>query len=184
MSQSTSTLTADEFLALPETLQRMELINGLVIMEAEPEMSPSPDYHHQAVAAELFALIKGLIPDGKALFAPMDVKLDANNVVQPDILWMSAAGRCHVVERHLQGPPDLIVEIFSPGTARRDKSDKFRLYEQHGVREYWMVDPLEAYVEVWVWHEGRFGLQGVYGPADQFSSVVLMAEVVLAGVFE
>lgn len=78
----------------------------------------------------------------------------------------------------------MIVEIFLPGTAHRDKSDKFRLYEQYGVSEYWMVDPLEAYVEVWVWHEGRFGLQGVYGPADQFSSVVLRAEVVLARVFK
>lgn len=92
MFQSTS--TADEFLALPEkTLQRMELINSIVITKTEHEIRPSPEYHHQAVAAELFVMIKGLIPNGKALVAPMDVKLDATNVVQPDILWMSAIGR-------------------------------------------------------------------------------------------
>jgi Uma2 family endonuclease len=77
--------------------------------------------------------------------------------------------------------PDLVIEVLSPGTAR---VDKLRLYGQHGAREYWIVDPGAAYVEVYVAAEGGLAWQGVYGPQERFRSAVLAGgEVDLARVF-
>jgi Uma2 family endonuclease len=161
-------MTAGEFLALPVSNLPHELIHG------EEIMSPSPTGNHQRVSGRLFKLIGGLVPHGEVLYAPIDVYLDDENVVQPDILWVAENGTCVWVEdRYLSGAPDLVVEIFSPGTARRDKKDKFRLYEKFGVREYWMVDPDEKWLEIWQLKEAHFVLVDVFGPTDACTSPLL-----------
>ncbi len=73
----------------------------------------------------------------------------------------------------LRGAPDLVIEVLSPGTARRDKKDKFSLYEKHGVREYWIIDPSEKLLEVWQLRDGRFSRLDVFGPGDPFTSLLL-----------
>jgi Uma2 family endonuclease len=163
-------MTAKEFLALPESELPMEFIHGEVIM------SPAPTLDHQRLLARLFDLIRRLIPNGEVLFAPVDVYLDDENVVQPDILWVAAESKCVSVEgRYLRGAPDLVVEIFSPGNTRRDKKDKFRLYEKHGVREYWMADPGDKWLEAWQLQEGRYSLIDIFGPGDSLASPLLGA---------
>jgi Uma2 family endonuclease len=174
---SKTRMTASEFFQLPETNTPTELIDG------ELTMSPSPVYQHQFVSGELFTLLKKLIPNGVVLYAPMDVHLDEINVVQPDILWVSDSSRCTLEGQHLYGPPDLVIEIFSPGTVKRDKKDKYLLYERAGVLEYWMVDPIEQYVEVCILKNGEYVRQDVYGPDDSFESPVLGKTVELKGIF-
>jgi Uma2 family endonuclease len=89
-----------------------------------------------------------------------------------------------VTDKQLEGPPDLLVEVFSPGTVRKDKREKYHLYERYGVREYWMVDPVGQYVEVCVWKDGKYFHQGVYGADDSFESPVLGGKTVeLKGIF-
>jgi Uma2 family endonuclease len=137
-------------------------------------MSPAPNLEHQAIVLNLASLLLQIKPGGKVHVAPVDVWLDDANVVQPDVMWISPNSACVPFEKkYYQGAPDLLAEVLSPGTARTDKSAKFKLYEKHGVREYWMVDPEAQYVEVWRREENRFALVGVFGPGETFGSAVL-----------
>jgi Uma2 family endonuclease len=168
MATQVRKMRASEFLALPVTNLHHELISG------EEIMSPAPTGKHQRAVGSLFILIKRLAPSGEVLFAPVDVYLDDEHVVQPDVLWVAAGSSCTWFEdKYLRGAPDLVVEVFSPGTVRADRKDKFRLYEKFGVREYWMVDPDEKLLEIWQRKDGQFTRVDVFGPGDTCQSPLL-----------
>ena len=167
IDQTRTRMTAAEFFERPETNQFEELLEGELIV------SPAPTPNHQRLVGNLYFLLRQIVPNGEVLIGPVDVYLDADNVAQPDILWVAEGSRCVITEKRLEGPPDLMIEIFSPGTTRQDRITKFNLYERHGVREYWMADPAEQYVEVYRLEGERFVRQGAYGPEDQFESAVL-----------
>lgn len=175
--QDHARITAREFFDLPETTQPIELLDGEIIM------SPSPVPQHQQIVFQLGKLIDNHKPSGHIFIAPLDVYLDERNVIQPDVMWVAAESRCKIGEKYLEGPPDLVVEVFSPGTVRKDKADKFHLYQHYGVREYWMVDPFEQYVDVHLLVNGKFLPQGVYGPEDHFNSMVLANQIELKLIF-
>jgi Uma2 family endonuclease len=130
----------------PATLRPNELVYGVV---REP---PAPRYGHQIVVTHLGALLDRHVRDhdlGEVCVSPVDVVLDAGKalVLQPDIVFLTA-GHKRLVDGRLWGAPDLVVEVLSPGTAQRDRTTKLRWYREHGVREYWLVDPQSASVEV------------------------------------
>jgi Uma2 family endonuclease len=177
VNQEKIRMTAEEFFQLPETTQPTELIDGELIV------SPSPVPKHQIISGNLFYLLRGIIPNGILFSAPMDVYFDEHNTPQPDIIWVAANSPCVIGEKRLEGPPDLLVEIFSPGTARRDKQDKYQLYQRYGVREYWMVDTEQQYVEVHTHNGTRYELLGVYGEGESFASPALGKPVELKGIF-
>jgi Uma2 family endonuclease len=112
---------------------------------------------------------------GEAILSPIDVYLDDENVFQPDLFWVSGAeSGCQLGEDdYWHGAPDLVVEVISPSTARRDRGDKYDLYQRHDVREYWIVDPTARFVEVFVYQGEGFTRQGLYGPEETFASSVL-----------
>jgi Uma2 family endonuclease len=175
---SKTRMTADEFFQLPETNQPTELIDGELIVSAPPIPK------HQRLIRLLLILLDILIPDGEVFPSPIGVYFDDLNIPEPDLVWVAENSRCVVTEKQLEGSPDLIVEIFSPGTATRDKREKYQLYQRYGVSEYWMVDPIGQYVEVCVWKDGKFEQQGVYGADDSFNSPVLGGKTVsLKGIF-
>jgi Uma2 family endonuclease len=130
---------------------RCELIHGRFYL------SPSPSPLHQVVAFRLGRLLDDVASasGGLLLLAPIDVVLAEHSVVQPDVIYLSAARRGIVGER-IEGAPDLLVEVLSPGTARRDRDEKLALYAESGVREYWIVDPRELQVEFLINEGGRF----------------------------
>src|SRR5579872_7269546 len=102
MAIQTRKMTSQEFLAGPITNLPHELING------EEIMSPSPARIHQNTLGNLYIVVRGLAPNGEVIFAPMDVYLDEENVVQPDLLWIAEGSACHWVEnKYLSGAPDL-----------------------------------------------------------------------------
>ena len=178
MAVETRHMTASEFLVLPESNTPHELING------EDIMSPSPVANHQIISMQLTLLLNSLIPDGRLFAAPMDVYFDESNIPQPDLFWISAhSTTAQITQPYIKGAPDLIVEIFSPGTARRDKKEKFQLYEHYGVREYWMVDPIGQFIEMWRQENNHFVLIGVYGPADECVSP-LLGKFTLSAIFQ
>lgn len=162
-------MTAAEFLDLPESNTIIELINGEVVV------APSPVDPHQAALGDLYFSLRQHIPAGKWRVAPCDVYLDEANVVQPDILWISETNEnCHLVDgKYWHGAPDFVIEILSPGTTKQDRQAKYQLYEKYGVREYWLVDAEEVYIEVYCLRDGRFERQGLYGLGEQFVSPVL-----------
>lgn len=173
-------MTAAEFFELPESNSPTELIQGELVV------SPTPIPAHQDAVGNAYALLKQIAKaiGGKAFVAPLEVYFDDDNVPQPDVMWIAPA-RLHVIgEKRLEGPPDLIVEVLSPGTAKNDKETKFRLYEKYRVREYWIVDPVHRLVDVWLLVEGHFVWRGAYGVGDTFKSPALADHVVdVAAIF-
>lgn len=135
---------------LPEE-PRCELIWGSFYV------SPSPSALHQMVLVLLLRHLADLAEPVGALVlpAPLDVLLGDHSAVQPDLIYLSAARR-HLVRERVEGAPDLLVEIVSPGTARRDRGDKIRLYAEAGVEEYWIVDPGERQIQFLVNRGGHF----------------------------
>ena len=170
-------MTASEFLALPVSNTFHELLEG------EEIVSPSPTRNHQITLGRVFSLLEHSVPHGEVILAPMDVYLDDSNIVQPDLLWIAEGSPAKWVEgKYLQGAPDLVVEIFSPGTVRRDKKEKFRLYEKFGVREYWMIDPDEKLLEMWQLKDSKFVRVDVFGPSDVCTSP-LLGKIDLTAIF-
>ncbi|MBK9746735.1 MAG: Uma2 family endonuclease [Chloroflexi bacterium] len=170
-------ITAAEYFKLPETNTPIELINGVIIV------SPTPFTTHQFVIANVYDLLKSLKLGGRIIFAPVELYLDEENVPQPDLIWI-AQDRLSIIEpKHVRGASDLVLEVLSPSTAKRDKSEKFYLYEKYGVREYWIADPVAEYLEVWTLVEGAFKYIGAYGAGDTFASPLLGQMVDVTAIF-
>ena len=131
--------TYGDLVALPEDQLRHELI------DVEHIVSPSPGTPHQLAVWNLTGMIGPYLrakPIGTALAGPFDVRLSLFTVLVPDLVYFMAERFAHVVnEKHATAAPDLVVEILSPGTRRRDKGRKRAVYDREGVREYWIVDP-------------------------------------------
>jgi Uma2 family endonuclease len=131
-------LTYDDFLLFPDDGQRHELIDG------EHYVTPSPRISHQVIVGNLHFAIRQYLettPIGQVFLSPLDVVLSNFDVVEPDLLYVSADRRGILTIPNVQGAPDLVIEVGSPGTRRRDETIKRRLYEHAGVSEYWIVDP-------------------------------------------
>jgi Uma2 family endonuclease len=132
-------LTYDDFLLFPDDGNRHELIDG------EHYVTPSPNTAHQRIVGRLFLALGNYLerhPVGEIFLAPFDVVFSQFDVVEPDLLYITAERRDSVLTRqHVKGTPDLVIEVGSPGTRRRDETIKRRLYERAGVSEYWIVDP-------------------------------------------
>ncbi|MDF2629523.1 MAG: hypothetical protein K0R39_3354 [Symbiobacteriaceae bacterium] len=145
MSMAGPRFTYDDYKLLPED-KRYEIIEGELLM------TPAPNVRHQRVLMRLAnKLYMSLETErlGAVLPAPTDVVLDHETVVQPDILFVSAARQELLrFDGAVHGAPDLVVEILSPSTASRDKVVKRKLYQKYGVREMWIVDPEAQTIEV------------------------------------
>ena len=151
-----------------------ELVEGAIILGGSPRLI------HQILVARLYQLLLAHIPDGLLLFAPCDVVLDEANVVQPDLFWVSDQGKAVLMEDGLHGPPDLIVEVLSPSTAKRDLTVKYRLYERSGVREYWLADVDNRYIAVYGRDgAGRYALLDAYEAGETLISPTLSQSVPL-----
>lgn len=170
--------TADEYLALPESNLPMHLIDGEIIDMATPNLD------HQLLVGKLYKLlsIKAEGLGGFAVPSPMDIRLDEFNVVQPDVFIILPDSKCQIIDKKLYGAPDLVVEVLSPSTAKLDRKQKFQLYEQFGVREYWMVDPVAAVIEVWGHDGARFSLHEVYEKGEKIQSP-LLGEIAVDEIF-
>ncbi|WP_447859681.1 Uma2 family endonuclease [Nitrospira calida] len=131
-------LTYEDYLLFPDDGKRHELIHG------DHYMTPAPNTKHQRVSLRLAAALENWIARqrlGTVLAAPYDVVLSDEDVVQPDLLFISAERSSIITEANVQGAPDLIVEILSDATRKKDEVTKRKLYERYGVKEYWIVDP-------------------------------------------
>lgn len=166
------TLTVREFLELDifEPGYFYELINGEIVKRA------SPDTDHQNASSNLLRIFFRHVPEkmvGRIFHAPYDVYLDEENFVQPDIIFVSAA-KAHIIQRGgIEGTPDLLVEILSPGTYKIDRGDKLKIYQRLGVSEYWIVDPRSRTIEVHVLKDGVYDLAFLGEEGGEVESVVL-----------
>jgi Uma2 family endonuclease len=146
-------LTYEDYLHLPEDGKRHELIDG------DHCVTPSPTPRHQLVLANLVGMLHAYLrehPLGRIYPAPLDVVLSDTDVVQPDLLFLAGGRQDLVTEKNLRGAPDFVVEVLSDSTRRTDEITKRHLYERHGVREYWIIDPVLETVKVYRLTEDGF----------------------------
>ncbi len=139
-------LTVEDYLGLPETMKPQELVYGYV---REPA---APRYGHQAVVTHLAAVLDSFVRRkklGEVCVSPVDVVFDRQKalVLQPDLIFVSAARR-HIISERVWGAPDLVVEVLSRGTAKRDRTRKLGWYREYGVKEYWLVDDAASEITV------------------------------------
>jgi Uma2 family endonuclease len=137
-------LTYEDYCALPDDGKRYEVLDGVLVV------SPAPVPRHQGVSLRLAALLERYARTnrlGRVYAAPIDVLLSRTTICQPDIVFVARANEHLITERAIEGAPDLLVEILSPSTARRDRGIKARLYGRLGVAHYWIVDPKKRRLE-------------------------------------
>jgi Uma2 family endonuclease len=159
-----------------ELEERVELIKGKIF-----NMSPAPSRIHQEVLGQLHLEIGTHFRRNKCsvYVAPFDVRLpkagatadeQVQTVVQPDLCVI--CDKSKLDERGCLGAPDLVVEILSPGNSKKEVRQKFEVYQEAGVREYWLVNYYERMVQVFVLKESKFiGLPPVV-EEDTLTSVV------------
>ncbi|MEQ9307592.1 MAG: Uma2 family endonuclease [Marinoscillum sp.] len=169
--------------------ERVELIKGKLF-----RMSPAPKRSHQEIGGDLFVSIYTFLKGGacKVYQAPFDVRFpsrseDADDqtftVVQPDICVICDHSKLD--DAGCKGAPDLIVEILSPSTASKDLNEKYQLYEEHGVQEYWVVYPGECVLEIYDLQHGKYVSRGKFVRENTVESKVLRGlKIELSEVFE
>ena len=152
--------TYQEALAqLPETLLPIEIWDGKLVMSA------TPLFHHQNIVGRCCTQLADWVRVrrlGIVIVSPMDCVLAEDLVLQPDVMFI-AKDRTSIIQGHVMGAPDLAVEVVADNRRKRDYQDKRDRYEQHGVKEYWILDAREGLVEIWGMNEEAFyQLRGRY----------------------
>ena len=141
--------------AYQEEYKDYEVIDGQIYMMSRPSMN------HQRVSGNIYGIFDNYL-DGRRCEAILeqDVYFSEEDNFIPDV--MIVCNPDIIEEDGIHGVPDLIVEILSKSTAKRDRSDKFLKYEKYGVREYWIVDPFSKSVEVYHLKDGKFEYDNTY----------------------
>ena len=158
---------------------RWEIIDGEVF-----DMTPAPSRIHQEVLGELFFWLQSYVKNSKGgckvYPAPFDVRFidteyeagdDIDTVVQPDIVVVCDPDKLD--DHGCLGTPDLVVEVLSPSTAKRDLKVKRQLYEQYGVKEYWLVHSVDQTVMVYILNDqDKYDKAEIYGLEDDLCTVL------------
>lgn len=148
--------------------RREELIGGEVVA-----MSPSPTWNHVSAAGNIYAIFRDYLKGKKCTPIPdgFDLHLTANDVFIPDM--MVVCDRDKIKKNGVYGAPDLVVEVLSPSTARNDRGYKKNVYESSSVPEYWIVEPSQRSIEVYLLQNGRYVLDNIYTlyPAEELEEM-------------
>jgi Uma2 family endonuclease len=152
MIVETKRQTAADFDALPEGAYA-QLIDGEIVMS-----SPAPSFEHQNIVSEFVTQMRTFAKThrlGIVVPSPVDVYLAEAEVFEPDVVFVEHAQDI-IVDGKVRGTPALVVEVLSPSNAYHDLVHKKNVYEANGVKEYWVVDPMEQTVEVFENRNGQF----------------------------
>ncbi len=171
MTLQTRRLTYEEYLSLPETKVRYEIVDGVMVM------CPSPTIEHQRILRKIFLALHQFAEEsgfGEVFFAPLDILVQREplRTRQPDLLFVRTE-RTSILGQIVEGGPDLVVEVLSPGNSRADVEGKLADYLSMRVSESWLVSPEARTVEVLVLNEGNWRRKSLYGLGDTVESTVL-----------
>ena len=162
--------TYEDYAALPDDGHRYEVIDGVLYL------MPGPNPRHQGASARFtsFLLIHvEFAARGRVFAAPLDVLLPRARPAQPDIIVVLNHKLHLITDRGIEGPPDLVVEIASPGTRTHERGRKLTVYATAGVPEYWLAEPADGTIEVLALEEGAYRSLGVFTGAATLPSRVL-----------
>jgi len=146
--------TYEEYANLGEDT-RFEILDGKALM------APAPELLLQRWAGKIYLAVQRHVEThklGEVFFSPVDVVLDARNVVRPDLVFVSTERSNLLEHRGIMGAPDLVVEIISAGSLRRDRYEKRELYARFGVQEFWLADVANRAIEVLSLSQGQYQL--------------------------
>lgn len=167
--------------------ERVELLKGRLF-----KMSPAPNTRHQRISSKLNRLLGNYISKSQCdvFTAPFDVRLSVNEdiniskkyrnktkslpdgkimtVVQPDICVI--CDQEILDEKGCVGAPDLVIEILSPGNSRREMKDKFEIYQEAGIPEYWIIDPEHEFIIIYGWYKEKYIGSAPYYSGDKIVS--------------
>lgn len=159
--------TYGDYQQLADDGKRWEVLDGALCS------TPSPTTTHQPVSSRLhFHLMAALQQPGLAevFAAPTDLLLSDTTVAVPDLMVIDRRRQHIITPRAVEGPPDVVVEILSPSTARRDWALKGGLYARYGIPEYWVVHPTEQTIVVHRIDEGAYRVAAELGVGDTLTS--------------
>jgi len=166
---------------LPESNLPTELWDGEIVAP------PTPSFFHQQVIGNFIEQLGVWIRKhclGKTNIGPLDMVLTPTRATQPDVIFISNERLGIIRDGRVRGAADLVAEVISPESRRRDRIDKRDLYEQHGVREYWLIDPEAQTVEVLHLESGVYQLAGRWHPRERAASRLLKGfEVPVSALF-
>jgi len=169
LPQRKKVYTYADYEKLPEGAP-YQLIGGNLVKE------PAPVPYHQILSKRLALELATFVEKnvlGEVLYAPTDVYFSEKEVYHPDILFISKERMNIIGEKNIEAAPDLIIEILSPSSAYYDLRHKMRVYEASGVKEYWVVDPIEKDIEVYQNINGGFRLVNKACQSGVIHSVLL-----------
>jgi Uma2 family endonuclease len=174
--------TYEDYRHTPDDGKRYEIIDGDLCVSLPPPVN------HQVIAGNLlFTLAKflKLHPIGEVILGPLEVYFSKINIAQPDIIFISKA-RWHIVKpTKVKGAPDLVIEVPSPGTAKRDRTIKAKMYAQFGVREYWLPKEKTATVEIFRLQDRKLVSVARLGKSDVLTSPLFPGlEIRLSEIFD
>ena len=164
-----TTLTYEDYLNTSDD-ERWELLRG------ELSMVPGANFAHQKISGRLFSFLNRFVEErilGDVVYAPFDVVLSPTNVLQPDLLFVPNSQRSIITDANIQGAPALVIEIVSPSSGTTDRETKRSIYAEHGVQEYWLVDPDTRTISVMALRGREFRGVGEYTAPNTLSSPTL-----------
>ncbi len=133
-----------------EPIERYEIIGGV-----RYDFLASPKYEHQKILLNFSLAFHGACArEGEIMIAPLDVHFDEDNILQPDVIYIRNDRLSMIRDGYIYGVPDLVVEVLSRSTGRRDKTIKKATYERFGVKEYWLADPEYRVVDQYALDDG------------------------------
>ncbi|MTI94345.1 MAG: DNA-binding protein [Firmicutes bacterium] len=150
-------LTYEDYLKIPnEPGVRIEILDGVLVKD------PSPVPRHQFAGFRIALILEKYFatrdPKGILFIAPLDITLTEVNVVQPDLLYVSGSQKSIIEEKRINGAPEIVVEVLSPGSLHKDRVLKMEIYLKAGVGHYWLVDPHEKTFEAYQLSGGKYVL--------------------------
>ena len=180
----TTRLTYEEYLKEPETMLRLEIVDGEVVMSAGPHI------YHQTISGNINEPVRRFVREnglGRVWYAPVDVivQIAPLRVRQPDLLLISSEGAATIQDGRVHGGPDLVVEIISPSNTRSEIESKLADYASINVRECWLVYPQIHAVEVLRLEGGEWQRAYIRGAGERIESAVLLGlELDITEIFE
>ena len=157
-----------DYMKLPEGAPYQLIQSKLIYM-------PSPTTVHQKISMKLSFEVFNYLKNkdlGEVLTAPMDVHFDDQNIYQPDLLFVRK-NRANIIQQFVHGAPDWVVEILSKRTEAKDRQEKKMTYQKYGVQEYWLINPDNQTIEVFVLKNQILESQGIFTKTDEIQSVVI-----------
>lgn len=164
MTISVETWNYENYRELPDDGNRYEVLEGRL------HVTPAPSTYHQLVSRRIQFVFYELERSGQGQVynAPVDLLIPGADPAQPDLVYLTAQQESIITRRGIEGVPELVVEILSPSTAKRDRVDKLNIYRKAGVRRYLIVDIDARTLEIFLLKGENYLLEASLGPEGRF----------------